>query len=159
VGNAIPTMFYLNGLLHKKRKIVQSDNSVVTWCYQKEKIIWYPRGEVRKNFKKAYAINVAASLMRVRPAVIREVFKKQMFKLPEQSYDLGNYRPLKEYINEEDMLELRQVVWDTLPKNRFGEPYDDRMTNELELIQLMKQEDDRQFTVYDDGELIQIFPA
>ena len=82
-----------------------------------------------------------------------------MFKLPEQSYDLGDYRPLKEYISEEDMLDLRQIVWDTLPKNRFGEPYDDRMANELELVQLMKQEDDRQFTIYDDGELIQIYPA
>lgn len=149
-------MFFLDGLLHRKIRIINSDNSVVAWCYQEESRKWYPRNLVRRNFQKAYTINQAAKLMRTQTRRLKEVFDKGLFKPPERTYNLSNYAPGKGYINQEDMLELRQVVWDTLPKNRFGEPTNDTMANELELEQAMKRDDDREFLIEGD-EIIRIY--
>src|SRR6187431_419671 len=92
---------------------------------------------------------------------IKEIIDKGLFPEPERAYNFmdGSYNPLQKYINEEDMLTLRQAVWDSLPKNRFGEPYNDSMTSEIELEHKMRLQDSREYFVRDDGALIKIYKA
>lgn len=157
-SRAIPDYFFLNGQLHQKIKIVQSDDAVIAWNYQEEKRKSYPRPEVRQLYKKAFTIPAAAKLMNVSSGKIREVFDKGLVTMPEWSYNLKNYQRLRRYINEENMVELRQTLWDLLPKNRFGEPYNDTMTNEKDLLHAMLLGDNREYIISGD-ELIRIFRA
>lgn len=156
----IPNYFFLNDKLHKYIKVVRSDNSVVAWCYQDETRLWLPRPLVRQTFKKAYTINQAAKLINIKKPVILELIDKGLVKRPEKSYDISNnsYRPLISFINEDDMLELRQAAWDQLPKNRFGEPYNDTMANQDELVHRMKLGDDREFRKKGD-EVVKVYKA
>ncbi len=157
-SRAIPDYFFLNGDLHRKIKIVQSDDAVITWHYKMEDRGSYPRSLVRQMYKKAYTIPAAARLMNVSNGKIREVIQRGLIPSPEYSYNIENYQRLKAYINEDNMLEIRQTLWDLLPKNRFGEPYNDTMTNEKDLLHAMKLGDDREFIVSGD-EVIRIFRA
>lgn len=159
VSRAIPSYFFLNDKLHNFIRVVKSDNSVVAWCYQDEARLWLPRPLVRQTYKKAYTISQAAKLINTSGRVIRELIEKELVKRPEKAYDLSDYRPLSSYINEDDMIALRQAAWDVLPKNRFGEPHNDEMTNEDELIHRMKLGDDREFQRKDDGSLSRIYKA
>lgn len=152
----IPEMFFLNGKLHKKIRVVRSDDSVVAWCYQDEKRNWYPRSLVKKQYKMAYTIPQAARLMNVKPSYIRQLIEKGLVPKPERAYDLASYRPGREYICQDDMLAVRQAAWDKLPKNRFGEPYRDTMLSEVELIHVMNTGDDREFVIEGD-DVIRIF--
>lgn len=156
---AIPQYFFYEGQLHRYIKTIKSDNSVVAWCYQDEDRHWLPLRSVVKNHEKAYTIKQAAALIRCNEYVIKELIKKRMVKVPEKAYDYqnGTYAPLKDYISASDMLELRQAVWDALPKNRFGEPYKDTMSSALELEHRMRLGDDREFLVNDDGDIIKIY--
>ncbi len=158
LSKQIPRMFYLNGMLHMRIKIVNSDDSVVAWCYQEQNTKWYPRNEVRRNFKKAYTIQAAAALIRVSAARVKGVIDRGMVEIPEKAYDIATFRPGRYYISEENMLELRQVLWDLLPKNRLGIPHDDTMASEKELEHDMRLGDDREFVVLD-GDIIRIFKA
>ena len=155
---AIPNFFFLNDELHKKIKIIQSDDSVVTWCYRQEKRLPYPRSLVRKGYKKAFTISAAAKLINVSRGKLQEVFDQGLAPMPEWTYNLANYQRGKAYVNEDNMLEIRQTLWDLLPKNRFGEPYNDTMTNEKDLLHAMMLGDDRDFVIVGD-EVIRIFRA
>ena len=153
-------MFFLDGKLYKKLAVVASDNSVVAFCYQDENTVWLNRTEVRKKYRKAYSITRAAGLMSTSSDKIKAVYNTGLMKnRPEFSYhiDTGRkYQKIKSYISQDDMLELRQVIWDQLPKNQFGIPHNDTMPNEAELKHRMDLGDDREFVVVDDG-VIKIF--
>lgn len=153
----IPDHFFLNGDLHKKIQIVKSDDTVIAWSYRDQKIKHYPLTETRRLYKKAYRIGQAATLMNVRPNVLRSIFKQGLAKMPAKSYDL-NYREGSSYISEEDMVELRQIAWDLLPKNKYGAPYNDTMVSEKELIHRMNLGDSREYVI-EDGDIIKIFKA
>lgn len=155
----LPGFFFLNGELHKYIKVVKSDNSVVAWNYRQESRLWIPRGLVRSHHKKAFTYGQAAKVMNVKKATLTELVDRGMVKAPSKSYDLSDYRPLVSYFSEEDMLDLRQAAWDTLPKNRFGEPYKDTMASEPELIHRMKVLDDREFRYDEDTGLELIYKA
>lgn len=97
-------------------------------------------------------------MMNVSSAKLKDLFKAKLYKWPEESYDLNSYRPIRIYINEDDMLEIRQLLWDLLPKNKYGIPYNDNMASEEELIHAMRSQDDRDY-VRVDGDMIRIYRA
>lgn len=161
MSGSMPKYFFLNGKLHKYIRTVMSDNSIVAWCYQDEERLWLPRMHTRRMYKKAYTISQAARLINTTTRVINELIDQGMVKRPERAYDTGKstFKPLASYINEDDMLALRQAAWDMLPKNKFGEPYTDEMVNEDELIHRMQLGDDREFQRGDDGEIERVYKA
>lgn len=154
-------MFFYEGKLHRKRKIVRSAQSLVAWCYQDQEYVWLPLGLVRRTFKYAYTIPQAAKLIGIANSRVKELIKAGLVKQPEKSYDYlnGTYAPSKDYISQSDMLDLRQAAWDKLRKNRFGEPYDDTMISEIELEHRMNLGDTREFSVDEDGAIIKIYQA
>jgi len=158
VNRPIPSMFYLDDKLMMKIRVIVSDNSVVAWSYQDEDRLWLNRDEVRRKYKKAYTISAAANLINISPITIKEIIKKNLLSnMPESSYDRKTYMPKKVYINEEHMQELRQVAWEQLQKNRYGEPHNDTITSAKQLDHLMKLGDDREFIKLDDDQVVRIF--
>lgn len=93
--------------------------------------------------------------MRSSPAKIKEIYNLGLMDTsPEWSYHIDKnryFQRIKIYINEEDMLELRQALWDSLPKNKYGIPYDDMMPSASELEHLMQLQDNRHYRIEDDG--------
>ena len=158
-SRAFPAYFFLDDQLHKYIKTVLSDDSVVAWNYPEESRVWLPRKYARREFKKAFSIAQAAKLMNIKPGRIRELIDRNHVNVPARTYDLSSYAPGKVYFSEDDMLDLRQAAWDVLPKNRFGEPYNDTMTNETELIHRMSLLDDREFRYDEEDGLQQIYRA
>jgi len=155
---AIPDYFYINGKLHQKLAVIRSDSKVMAFCFQDEESYMLSLVHVRKNFRKAFTIPQAGRLIGVSTARVKDVFKAGLYDQPESSYNLNTMRPKKAYINEDDMLEIRQILWDLLPKNRYGIPYDDSMASEEELIHAMRREDDRDY-VKVDGDMVRIYRA
>lgn len=154
-------MFFYDGKLYRKRKIITSSQSLVAWCYQDQDYAWLPLSLAKRTHKKAYTVSQAAALINISPKRVTELFKQGLAKQPEKSYDYlkGTFNPGRVYISQDDMLDLRQAAWDVLRKNRFGEPYDDTMISEIELEHRMKIGDDRQFIRDEDGEIIKIYQA
>jgi hypothetical protein len=154
-------MFFYDSKLHRKRKIVKSSNSLVAWCYRDEEFAWLNLPYLRQNFKRAYTVSQAARLINTRPGVILNLIKSGEIKAPEYSYDFinGSYELQRRYFNQADMQDVRQSVWDALPKNRYGEPYRDTLTNAEALEYKMASGDDREFIQRDDGTIIKIYQA
>lgn len=154
-------MFFFEGQLFQKRKVIKSDNVLVAWNYVDEEYQWLDLPYLRKTFKKAYTVGQTAKLLRTTPKRINELIKYQMIKPPAYTYDYlnGTYALKTRYFSQEEILNIRQAAWDSLPKNRFGEPYDDRLINEDELIHRIAVDDDREFIYKDDGTVMKIYRA
>lgn len=154
-------MFFYEGKLHRKRKIVKSSNCVVAWCYKDEEFAWINLPLLRRTYKRAYTINQAAKLINTSPGRILELIKLGSIKAPEYSYDFidGTYDLQRRYFNQSDMEDVRQAVWDSLPKNKFGEPFRDTLINAEALEYRMASGDDREFVQRDDGTIIKIYQA
>ena len=157
-------MFFFDGKLHRKRKIVKSEGSsgaLRAWNYKEQSYVSIPLNMFRRQYKQAYTVSQAASLINVTLSRVRELMKLGLVKQPERAYEFlnGTYAPQREYISQEDMLDLRQAAWDALRKNKFGEPYDDSMPSEQELEFRMQTGDDREYVTRDDGTVIKIYQA
>lgn len=152
---AIPDYFFIKDgdlwKLHKKIAVIKSDSKVLAFCYQDEDKCLLPLLATRKNFKKAYTMSKAAALIGTTPGKLKEIFDNGVFPSPERSYDTDSFRPGRAYINENDMLDLRQVCYDLLAKNKLGIPYRDELTPEEELVHAMRLDDSRDYVVEKDG--------
>lgn len=155
---SIPRFFYINGNLHEKLAVIKSDSKVMAFCFYDEEKVMLPLVSTTKLHKKAFTITEAAQIMNVSPFKIRDLFKTGLYKKPEHSYHLSTMRPKKAYICEDDMLNIRQLLWDLLPKNRYGVPYQDTMSSAEDVIHAMRQTDGRDY-VKVEGDMVRIYRA
>lgn len=155
---AIPNYFFLEDKLYEKIKIVKSDDSVVAFDYAEMSRVWLSRPLTSRHAVRAYSIQQAASLLRVRSFTIKDAIKDGLTPPAVIAYNQTTLKPTGTYFKESDLIELRQAVWDLLPKNRYGEPFRDTMVSESELKMILAKDNPDIFTVKD-GEIIAIFKA
>lgn len=153
---SVPAMFFLDNKLYKKIKLVKSDDSVVVFDYEEESRVWLPVKAVLKNYKRAYSLPQVANLLSVKTNVVKEVIGKQRVGSPVLSYNPKTFAPIKYYVSEEDLMDIRDAVWELLPKNRYGEPFNDIVPSADDLRAKLFGEDDRNYVIRD-NEFIQIF--
>lgn len=149
-------MFFLDEKLYKKIKLVKSDDSIVAFDFQEEERVWLPVRAVLKNYKRAFTMSQAANMLSVTNGLVREVVNEGKVTSPVLAYNPRNFAPRGYYISEENMMELRDVIWDLLPKNKYGEPFKDTMPSPDDLKARLHSEDERNYVVRD-NEFIQIF--
>lgn len=149
-------MFFLDEKLYKKIKLVKSDDSIVAFDFQEEERVWLPVRAVLKNYKRAFTMSQAANMLSVSNGLVREVVNEGKVTSPVLAYNPRNFAPRGYYISEENMMELRDVIWDLLPKNKYGEPFKDTMPSPDDLKARLHSEDERNYVVRD-NEFIQIF--
>lgn len=120
---ALPTLFFLNGKLHKKLKIIKSENLVVAFCYPDEEHKHYVYSVVLKDFKKAYSLSQVAKLVR-RPQV--EIFKFLKQKLIDKpsgfEYYISSRKPKQMHWSQQEVLDLRDRLYELAPKGPDGFP-------------------------------------
>lgn len=153
---SVPTMFFLDDKLYKRIKLVKSDDSIVVFDYEEESRVWLPISAVLKNYKKAYSLAQAANILNVKTGIIKEVINNGEVDKPSLAYNPKTFAPLKYYISENKMMDLRNAVWEHLPKNKYGEPYRDTIPSPDDLTARLYGQDDRNYVIRD-NEFIQIF--
>lgn len=153
---SVPNMFFLDEKLYKRIKLIKSDDSIVAFDYQEEERVWLPVRAVLKNYKRAFTNRQAASLLSVKTGIVNEVLASGKVTSPVMAYNTQSFAPAGIYISEENMMELRDAVWDLLPKNKYGEPFRDTMPSPDDLRAKLHSEDDRNY-VMRDNEFIQVF--
>lgn len=153
---SVPAMFFLEGKLYKKIKLVKSDDSIVAFDYEEESRVWLPVRAVLKNYKRAYSLTQAANLLSVKTSVVKEVINKGSVKRPILAYNPKTFAPIKYYVSEDDLMDIRDAVWELLPKNRYGEPFKDVIPSQDDLRAKLFGGDDRNYVIRD-NEFIQIF--
>lgn len=153
---SIPGMFFIDDKLYKRIKLVKSDDSVVVFDFAEETRSWMPISAVLKNYKRAFTITQASNLLQVPSRIIKEVINKGLVTSPIAAYSPLDFSPRGYYISEDNMMELREAVWDLLPKNRYGEPYRDTVASESDLRAKLYGTEERNYVIRDD-EFIQIF--
>lgn len=153
---SVPTMFFLDDKLYKRIKLIKSDDSLVTFDYAEESRVWLPVRAVLKNYKRAYTLNQVANLFSVKTQIIKEVIQKGRVTKPILAYNPKTFAPIKYYVSEDNLMELRDEVWELLPKNKYGEPFRDVLPSKDDLKAMLHSGDDRNYVVRD-NEFIQIF--
>lgn len=155
---AIPNFFFIDDKLYEKIKIIQSDDSVVAFDYAEMSRVWLSRPLTAKHCEKAYSISQAASILRVRGSTIKDAIRDGLTPKAVVAYNQTTLKPTGFYFKESDLFKLREVIWDLLPKNRYGEPFRDTMISERELTYTLAKENPDLFTVQN-GEIIAVFKS
>lgn len=156
---SLPDHFFLNKQLHQKLAVVRSDSKVLVFNYQEEDKFFVPLLTTLKHYRKAFTYSKSASLIGTTPAKLREIVENGLHPAPEKSYDLATFKPKTAYFSEDDLLVLRQICYDLLPKNKYGIPYRDDLASEDELIHRMRLTDDRDFVRVGNDGTIRIYRA
>ncbi len=137
---SIPTLFFLNNVLHKKIRVLKSENILVAWNYPDEKRIWYDYSLVRKEHQKAYLLEEVADLLEKSATTLKLWMQSNIISHPSgRSYKISNRLPNKYYWSENDVLDLRDQLYDLIPKNKYNEPYrSSKLISKAELLQKMR---------------------
>jgi len=149
-------MFFLGDKLYKKIKLVKSDDSIVVFDYAEESRVWLPVRAVLKEYKRAYSLPQVANLLSVKTGLVKEVIKKDEVAKPVLAYNPRTFAPIKHYVSEDSLMDIRDAVWELLPKNKYGEPFRDMMPSPDDLRAKLFGDDDRNYVIRD-NEFIQIF--
>lgn len=56
-------LFFLNGKLHKRLRIVRAEDSIETWCYPDARRVAYTYSDVKKNMERAYSTKQVAEML------------------------------------------------------------------------------------------------
>lgn len=155
---AIPEFFFIEDKLYEKIKIIKSEDVVVAFDFEEMSRVWLSRPLTATHCEKAYSLSQAAGTIRVRPPSIRDAVRDGLTPQTVVAYNQTTLKPTGFYFKESDLLELRDAMWNLLPKNRYGEPYRDTMVSERELKSILAKENPDLFTVKD-GEIIAVFKA
>lgn len=153
---AIDNIFFLDGKMYRRIKIVKSDDSVVAFDFEEEERVWLPRRLVERESVKGYSISETARLIGVASALVKDAVKSNIIPRPHMTYNPVNYKPGRYYFDGNDLMEIRDSLWEHQPKNKYGEPYKDKIISKSDLEVALYRGDERNF-VKKDGELIQIF--
>lgn len=156
----IPTFFFLNSVLHKVLKKIKSENILVAWNYPEESRIHYDFSLVKKNYQKAYTIREVSELVEISEKKIRSYLDRKLVQHPSgKSYTIHNRKPNTYYWSEDDVLDLRDQLYNLVPKNKYGEPtrkYD--LISKAELLSKMRG-DQSYYVKAEDGRYIRVWKA
>lgn len=156
----IPTFFFLNKDIHKKLRVIPSENILVAWDFPEEKRVWYDYSLVRKSFQMAYKINQVSELIGRAQATLKEWLDKKIIEHPSgRIYKIHNRLPSTYYWSEDDVLNLRDQIFELAPKNKYGEPYRNfQLISRAELMAKMRG-DNSLYIRSESGEFIKVWKA
>ena len=157
---SIPSVFFLNGKLYRRKKEVKSEDYVTVFDYEEERLGRLPLSYVRRNMSKAFTVEEVAELLEIsRPRVKSLVDRGLVAYPPARSYHEKSKRPLKWYWGEQDVMDLRDAIYNLLPKDRNGDLKSNaKIVGKAELR--AKMTDNTAYYVRNaDGEFIRVWKA
>lgn len=156
----IPNYFFMDNKIYKKLRVVRSEDYIVVWSYADEARMRFGLVATRRAAQKAYKIGEVASLIK-RPVadIISYVARGLVPKPSGNTYYIGSKRPYLQLWSEDDILFLRDKIFELAPKNKYGEPYTNfKLVSRTEL--LAKFRGDTSYYVQDeDGNMTRVWRA
>jgi hypothetical protein len=123
LGITLPNYFFLNGKLHKKLKVVKTENVVVAFCFFDETQMQYMYSVTCREFQKAYTMSEVAKLVKRPQTEIHKFLKNKLIDRPSGfAYAIRTKQPLNIYWSESEVLNLRDRLYELAPKGPDGFP-------------------------------------
>lgn len=124
MAEILPSLFFLNGKLHKKLKVVKSENLVVAFCYPDEERVHHVYSVVCRDYQKAYAIKEVAKIVKRPIAEIQRFIKNKLIDRPSgYLYHIATRSPRNLYWSQTEVLNLRDRLYELAPKGPDGFPF------------------------------------
>lgn len=160
MAEILPSLFFLNKKLHRKIKIVKSEDIAVAFCYPDEKHHQYFYSMVRREFQKAYSIARVSELTRRPVAEISKLLKNKLIDKPSGfEYHITSRRPKGLRWSQDDVLELRDRLYELAPKQKDGFPNSVfKLSSRAELLEAMNG-DTSYYVRNEDGQFIRVWKA
>lgn len=156
----IPNYFFLGRKLYKKIRVVKTENYVVAWSYQDESRMRFNYSSVRQEASRAFKLSEVSDLIGRSQKEIKSYINRNLIDKPSgRLYSVKNRTPGQYMWSEQDVLDLREVIFELVPKNKYGEPYVNfRLISKAELISKLKN--DATFYIRNEnGEFVKIWRA
>lgn len=136
------TYFFLNSKLHKFLRSIRQENIIVAWSFEDEERLWYDASMVKRDHTNAYRITEVAEFFNKRSTFIRSLIGRKILDRPSgQAYNIATRKPGMYYWSEEDVLDIRNKLYEILPKNEFNEPmWQNKLISDAELRAKMRQD-------------------
>lgn len=148
--------------MHKKLSVIRAQNILVAWNYPEEKRLWYDYSLVRKEYQHAYKIQEVAELVGRTAHTLRVFWDNGLIQQPSgQVYRIQSRKPSSYYWSEDDVLDLRDHLYEFLPKNKHGEPYKGKsreLLSKAELLAKMRG-DSSYYVKSESGEYVKVWKA
>ena len=152
----IPDLFFLDNKLYEKIKIINSEDVVVAFDYEEGNRVWLPRKHVRRNLERAYSVSATANMLNIRKSTLDKLINKQLVQSPAIRYNVDTLLVRGLYFPASSLYEIRDAVWEFIPKNKYGEPFRDTLVSEDDLTAKLHSSNENNFAIRD-GEIIQVF--
>jgi hypothetical protein len=156
----VPKYFFLDKKLYQKVRVVKSENYVVAWCFQDEKRVWLTYSYVRKNAEQAYTLSEVAELVDRPKAKLLAFMNRNLVDMPSgRLYNIRNKVPGRWLWSEQDVLNLRDSLFEMAPKNKYGEPYSNlKLISRAELLSKMRK-DASLYVRNENGDFVKVWRA
>lgn len=153
-------MFFLDGNLHQKIKVVKSENILVAWNYPREERSHYNYQQVRRRFQCAFDVKQVAELLEEPLFKIKKLVKNNILTRGSgASYAIANRRPGPVYWSEDDLLDMRSELFAIAKKNVYGEPYAGfKLISEAELVHKIRG-GESYYIKNENGEFVKVWRA
>lgn len=145
-------VFFLNGKLHKKLRIVRPEDKIEAWCYPDKRRVVLTYSEVKKHQKPAFSTNQVAEMLGRNPKVVERTVRAGAIEPPQMMYTLTKRMYNYGYRwSEEDIMAFHSYLINT---HRGRPRRDGKITPQgdlptaMELRAMIRQE--RVFYVRDD---------
>lgn len=84
-------VFFLNGKLHRRLRIVRPEDKIETWCYPDQRRVVYTYSDVKKNYKPAFTTREVGEMVNRAPRVVERMAREQVFDpAPPMMYTLSS---------------------------------------------------------------------
>lgn len=136
-------VFFLNGKLHKKLRIVRPADTIETWCYPEHRRVAYTYSDVKKNYKPAFSTKQVADMLSKTPPTLERAIHMGGVEEPAIMYSLSEKKHKFAWRwCEEDIMNVHAYflsVHRGRPR-RDGKITPQKMPNASELRAMIRQE-------------------
>ena len=123
MAGTLPARFFLNKKLHKKLKVIKSEDLLVAFCYPDERQVHYLHSATVREHQQAFSMSQVAKLVRRPLKEVHAFLRNKLIDRPSGfEYQIASKRPMNIYWSEDEVYELRDKLYDLAPKNKDGFP-------------------------------------
>jgi len=160
MADLVPNYFFLKDKLYKKLRVVKSEDYIVAWSYEDEMRMRFNYSSVRREASKAYSLDEVSDLIGRRKSVLLSYLRRNLIDPPSgRLYSIKNKVPGKWMWSEQDVLDLRDAIFEMAPKNMYGEPrVNFKLVSKAELLSKMR-EDTAYYVKNEQGEFVKVWRA
>lgn len=160
MAELLPNFFFLNNKLHKRLKIVKSEDLAVAFCYPDEEHVHYMYSMLRRQYQGAYNLDQVSKLVRRPKKELQRLIKHKLIERPKGfKYRIETRQPICYMWSQDDVLELRDRLYDLAPKQKDGFPSSTfNLASKAELLEAMNG-DSSYYVRNAEGDFIKVWRA